>query len=66
MIESDANLKLQSCRDANGLKDCFACTLSGRCKALKDTKQVPCPFYKPIVQVMNEDPNYFNVMRGVK
>lgn len=64
MIDSDVNLK--PCRDANGLKDCFACTLGGRCKALCDTNQVPCPFYKSILQVMDEDPNYFNVMRGVK
>lgn len=62
----DADVKLKPCRDANGLKDCFACTLGGRCKALNDTKQVPCPFYKPILKVMDEDPNYFKIRRGVK
>ena len=55
----DANVKLKRCRDGNGLKDCFACTLDGRCKCLSNTDQVPCPFYKPIIQVMDEDPFYF-------
>lgn len=56
----DSNVKLKMCRDGNGLKDCFASTLDGRCKCLSNTAQVPCPFYKPIKQVMDEDPHYFD------
>lgn len=49
---------LQKCNDPRGL-GCFALVKDGRCKCLKDTKQVPCPFFKTVGQVKEECPNYF-------
>ena len=40
--------------------DCFAFR-RGLCSCLKDTKfrSKECPFYKPVSQVLEEDPKFF-------
>lgn len=56
---------LAHCRDPRGQKDCFGCRVDGRsgrtvCVCLKETDIVPCPFYKPTLQVLKEDPDFYN------
>ena len=46
------------CMDPKGVT-CFACTPRGECKILTDTRQIPCPFYKTVDQILEKDPNYF-------
>lgn len=48
---------LKKCNDERG-PACFAYDHRGRCKCLGDTRQVPCPFYKPLAKVLEQDPNY--------
>ena len=52
-------VSLKKCKDQKAIGVCFACTSNGYCKALKDTRTIPCPFFKTRDQVMAEDPNYF-------
>ena len=49
---------LKKCKDVLGVVSCFGCTPNGYCKVLKNTNQVPCPFYKDRKKVLDEDPNY--------
>lgn len=51
-------IKLKLCKQRK--EDCFA-YFCGRCKALSDTnfKDRACPFYKPIQQVIKEDPAFY-------
>lgn len=48
---------LRKCNDERG-PACFAYDPKGRCKCLGDTRQVPCPFWKDLSKVMEQDPNY--------
>lgn len=51
---------IPKCRDPRGKLDCFAAQSGGRCRCLGDTSKTPCPFYKTVEQVLEEDPDYFN------
>lgn len=48
---------LRKCNDERG-PVCFAYDQKGRCKCLCDTRQVPCPFWKDIEKVKEENPQY--------
>lgn len=49
---------LCNCRDPKG-GTCFARTRRGECKILNDTRQLPCPFYKTVDEILAKDPDYF-------
>ena len=47
-----------------GKPDCFALDIeTGRCRCLGDTrfKGKDCPFYKPVRQIIEENPSYYAV-----
>lgn len=54
--------QLEKCNDPRGKGVCFASAGEGglKCSCLGDTKTVPCPFFKPIDKVLEEDPNYYH------
>lgn len=56
---------LKPCHDKrNSETPCFA-NRNGKCICLKDTKLNPCPFYKTIARVIEEDPMYYENLWGL-